>query len=159
MAKMVNEYFEGTMDRMRRDQESTSRKKLPRRVLLLITSRTYRAQPFVEAAKRLKIDVVKAVNMQEQLADYWSFPLGLNYDDSDSALASIREYAKKQPIGAILSVDDHGTLLAAQASDALGLPHNRPEAALAARDKHIMRQLLQDGQIQAPGSKRFQFFK
>ncbi len=156
---MVNEFFEGTMDRMRQDQESTSRKKLPRRVLLLITSRTYRAQPFVAAAKRLKIDVVKAVNMQEQLADYWNFPLGLNYDDSDSAIASISEYAENQPIGAILSVDDRGTLLAAKASDALSLPHNRPEAALAARDKHVMRRLLQDCQIQAPVSKRFQFFK
>lgn len=145
------------MDRMDQDEIRHSRKHLPRRVLLLITSRTYREQPFVKAADRLKIDVVKAINMHEHLADYWNYPLGLDYDDIDGAVDSIIEYAYIQPIGAILAVDDHGTLLAAKASDALGLPHSRPEAALAARDKHVMRQLLKDSQINSPNSKLLTF--
>ena len=46
---------------------------------------------------------------------------------------------KEHPLDAIIAVDDSATLLAAQAGAALGLAHNPPEAAEAARDKGIMR--------------------
>jgi biotin carboxylase len=48
-------------------------------------------------------------------------------------------------------------LIAALASQRLGLPHNSPEAAEAARDKHRMRQMLAAGNVQAPRSTRYYF--
>jgi biotin carboxylase len=62
--------------------------------------------------------------------------------------------AEKRPFQAILSVDDSGSLLAAHASNALHLPHNDPQAAIAARDKFVMRQKLQAGGIPCPQFQR-----
>jgi formate-dependent phosphoribosylglycinamide formyltransferase (GAR transformylase) len=47
-------------------------------------------------------------------------------------------------------VDDAGAVLAAQASQALGLPHNNVEAAEAARDKLKMRQMLAAAGVNSP---------
>lgn len=133
------------------------RDKLPRRVLLLLTSRSYRSRAFIEAANRLDIEVVKAIDMQERLADYWNYPLGLDYSNVEKAVASIRAFSEDHPLGAILSVDDSGTLLAAIANKSLGLPHNSPEAAKAARDKHRTRQLLEQYPVNTPGFKLHSF--
>ena len=92
------------------ENRAKKREALPRRVLLLLTSRSYRSIAFIEAAARLDIEVVKAVNMEEHLAEYWNFPLGLNYNDLKSATASIVNYAAEHPLGAVLAVDDSGTL-------------------------------------------------
>ncbi|HLF26015.1 MAG TPA: ATP-grasp domain-containing protein [Anaerolineae bacterium] len=114
----------------------------PRRVLLLLTPKTYRAPAFVEAAERLGIEVVKAIDMPGALAEFWHYRLGVDFADPEAATRAIVEFDQGQPVGAILAVDDSAALLAARASAALGLPHNSPEAAEAARNKHRMRTLL-----------------
>jgi biotin carboxylase len=73
----------------------------------------------------------------------------------DSATEKIMKAADKRPFQAILSVDDSGSLLAAHASNALHLPHNDPQAAIAARDKFVMRQKLQAGGVPCPQFQRF----
>jgi biotin carboxylase len=54
------------------------------------------------------------------------------------------------PLAAVIAVDDSGALVASQASAAIGLPHNRIEAAEAARDKHLMRQLFARADVPSP---------
>jgi biotin carboxylase len=61
------------------------------------------------------------------------------------------EFARRVPVAAIVGVDDSGTLLAARASLALGLPHNAPEAAERARDKHRMRCRFAAAGVPSPG--------
>jgi biotin carboxylase len=117
---------------------------------LLLTARTYRAYAFISAAKKLDIDVVQAIDMDPQLAEYWNYPLGLQYDDPDSCVEAITNFAESNPIGAILAVDDSGVRVAAQASQALGLPHNPPVAAEASRNKYHMRQLLGQAEVLSP---------
>ncbi len=129
----------------------------PKRVLLLLTPRTYRARAFIEAAEKLNIEVVKAIDMHKQLADYWNYRLGLDYSNPAESVQKIVQFAAEFPLGAIVSVDDSGSLIAALASQELGLPHNSPEAAEAARDKHRMRQLLAAANVQAPRSTRYHF--
>jgi biotin carboxylase len=119
-------------------------------ILLLLTPKTYRARPFIEAADRLGIEVVKAVDMPPKLAAFWNEPLGVDFNDPETATRVLVEFAAGQPLDAIIAVDDSGSLLAARASAALGLPHNSPEAAEAARDKHIMRLLLARGGVKVP---------
>jgi biotin carboxylase len=58
-------------------------------------------------------------------------------------------------LDAILAVDDSGGLLAAQASKALGLPHNDAAATEAAHNKYRMRQLLRHSDILSPQFQRF----
>jgi biotin carboxylase len=123
---------------------------MTKRILLLLTPQSYRAAPFVEAAERLQVEVAKAVDMPPELAALWNERLGVPFDRPDIAVRAIADFAAEQPLDAVVAVDDSGSLLAARASAALGLPHNSPEAAEAARDKFIMRTLLARGGVPIP---------
>lgn len=125
------------------------------RVLLLLSPLTYRAEAFLAAAERLDLEVVKGIDMPRTLAEYWQQPFGLDFSRPEEAARTIAEQAGRTPFDAILSVDDSASLLAATASAALGLPHNAPEAALAARDKAMMRERLRAGGVPVPGFRRF----
>jgi biotin carboxylase len=120
------------------------------RVMLLTTPHSYRAEAFAAAARRLEVDLVAAVDMPPELAELWHFPLGARFDDLEAATRAILNFATERPLDAVLAVDDSGSLLAAEASSALGLPHNAPGAAEAARDKYLMRTLMERGGVQVP---------
>lgn len=126
----------------------------PRRVLLLLTATTYRAQAFVDAAAGLGIEVVAATDMPRELAEFWDQPLGIDFGDPQGAAETIAAFAAAKPLDAILAVDDSGSLVAARASAALGLRHNGVEAAEAARDKFIMRTLLERAGVPSPPFRR-----
>ncbi len=126
-----------------------------KRVLLLMAPATYRAGAFLQAAEKLGLDVVVGIDLPEQLADYWHVPLGLNFAHIESSVEMIVEFAQKQPLAAILSVDDSATELAAHASLALGLAQNSPQASVAARDKFLMRTLMAEGGAPCPTFRRF----
>lgn len=119
-------------------------------LLLLTTATGYRADPFLEAAVRLGLEVIHGVDVGPQLPKRWNVPLPLDFRDPDAAVAQIVAFAQEQPVRAVLAVDDHGSLIAARAAEALGLPHNAPEAARAARDKWLMRQMLAGGGALSP---------
>src|SRR5579859_4602091 len=102
-----------------------------KRLLLLVTPGTYRAEAFMEAARALDVDVIRALDLPPQLADEWDVPLKTDFASIESATSAIVEYAREHPLDAIVAVDDSATLLAARAAAALGLPSNPPEAAEA----------------------------
>ncbi len=121
-----------------------------KRVLLLMSPATYRAGAFLQAAKKLNLAVVVGIDLPETLSEYWHVPLGLDFANPQASIDTIVEYAREYPISAILSVDDSASELAALACAALGLPGNSPEAAEAARDKLLMRQLMSAGGAPCP---------
>ena len=127
----------------------------PPRLMLLTTVRSYRLEAFRAAAERLGITVVSGLDLPPELADQWPGALPLSFAAPDEAATAIAAYAVEHPLTAILSVDDSGSLVAAAASRALGLPHNNPAAAVAARDKFVMRQLLREGGVATPWFERF----
>ena len=122
----------------------------PRRILLLITARTYRGEAFLQAAQRLGIEVVPVVDMADGLAQRWRYPLGVDFGQPQQAVARVVAYAREAPVDAVLAVDDSGTQLAAEIAAALGLPHNSPLAAAAAADKHRMRSLMAAAGVPCP---------
>lgn len=126
------------------------RQQFPRRVLLLMSPATYRAGAFLQAAQRLHLEVVVGIDLPETLTEYWHVPLGLDFTDPQTSLATIVAYAQEHPLAAILSVDDSASELAAHASSALHLPHNSFQAAEAARDKLVMRTLMSQGGVPCP---------
>lgn len=134
---------------------SEARKK---RVLLLLSAATYRAEAFLGAAEQLDLDVMKGVDVPDDLAKYWNVPLGLDFNDIEKSTQKIVQYARENPVDAILSVDDSATILAARAGNALGLPGNSSESALAARDKGVMREMLSTGGVRVPGFRRVRLF-
>src|SRR5918993_2765421 len=125
------------------------------RVVLLASPATYRAGAFRQAAARLDLEVIQATDTPQALAKRWGMPLAIDFTRPDATVATLAVYAAQHPVDAILALDDSATLLAARAAAALGLPHNDPDAALAARDKWVMREALRRGGIPVPEYRRY----
>ena len=125
------------------------------RVLLLTTAHTYRAEAFRAAAQKLGVEVVTAIDLPDELGQPLHAAVALDFRDPDRAVQRILTYARDNPLAAILSVDDSASLIAAQASAALNLPHNSPQATKAARDKFVMRTLLKQGGVRVPNFQLF----
>lgn len=126
------------------------------RALLLTTSHSYRNEAFQRAATRLGIDLVYGTDQRPlpgRTLPPDQFPLA--YDQPAAAAAAIESFARQRPVDAILAVDDSGVVLAAQASARLGLAHNDPQAAVAARDKFLMRSLMAAAGVPCPWFRRF----
>jgi biotin carboxylase len=126
-----------------------------KRILLLTTPQTYRSEAFMVAAERLNVEVVTATDMPLELTRLWDAELGIDFDDIEHATQLVVDYVKQHRVDAIIAVDDSGSLLAAKASQALGLPHNSYDAAVAARDKHRMRELLKAGGVRVPAFRLY----
>lgn len=121
------------------------------RLLLLMTTNTYRAGAFLEAAGRLGVPVVVGSDQPQILAT--ANPggiLAVNFMDPDEGARTIAKLSREYPIDAILAADDEGVILAAAASAALGLAQNSVEAVAAARNKHRMREMLAQAGIPCP---------
>jgi biotin carboxylase len=123
---------------------------LDKRIILLIGSLTYRADPFVQAAERLGLEIVKGLDMPRPLAKYWHATLPLDFRAPDRATRDLVSYARAHPVRAILAVDDAATVIAARACAELGISHNAPEASYAARNKYVMRQRLAAAGLPSP---------
>lgn len=126
-----------------------------KRILLLMSPATYRAGAFLNAARKLNLEVVVGIDLPETLTDYWHVPLGVDFANPEASVDTIVEFAREHPLAAILSVDDSATELAARANAALGLPCNSPKAAEAARDKLLMRTLMSAGGAPCPVFRPF----
>ena len=126
-----------------------------KRILLLMSPATYRAGAFLSAARHLNLEVVVGIDLPETLSEYWHVPLGLDFIDAEKSVRTIIDYAQEHPIHAILSVDDSASEVAALASAALGLSHNPPQAAEAARDKFLMRTRMSAGGAPCPIFRHF----
>ena len=121
------------------------------RLLLLLPRTTYRAESFLEAAVRLKLQVT--VGCEDQDHRYHGAghdQLRLNFRDAADCVRTAVRYAAEHPIQAILGVDDNTAILAAILSAALGLPHNSVESVSAARNKYRMRELLREHGVPVP---------
>lgn len=120
------------------------------RIMLLTTVRSYRLEAFRAAADRAGIQVIAGVDLPDELAGQWPDTLPLTFTDVEESTRRIVDYAASNPLSAVMAVDDSGSLIAAAAGHVLGLPHNEPAAAEAARDKAIMRRQLQAGGVAVP---------
>jgi biotin carboxylase len=128
------------------------------RVLLLIPSRTYRTHDFMEAASRLRIEVVVGSEHRSALAALMEGrQIRLDFQAVQPSTVRIVAFAQDHPLDAVVAVDDTGTLLAASASKALGLAHNPVDAVEAARDKARMRQRFQAAGLLTPNFRTVAF--
>ncbi len=119
------------------------------RVLLVLPSATYRARDFVAAAAALGVEL--------SIASEEPAPLGLedrfvtiDCSDPDASAAALADLAATTPIDAIVATDDSGVVVAAKASQLIGLPHNPPEAAAATTNKLEMRRALRNAEVPQP---------
>lgn len=122
------------------------------RVLLLMPTTSYKAQDFLDAAGRLGIEVVVGGDARSSLADGApGTTLALDFERTERGVAAIVEAHRRSPFAAVVGTDDESTVLAAQAGEALGLAHNPPQAARAARDKLESRRRFREAGMRCPG--------
>ncbi len=125
------------------------------RLLLLLPTRTYRTEAFVEAAGSLGVDLVCASERPSTLeALAPDGLLTLDFADPEAAAATVADWSRTRPIAAVVGVDDATTVAAAAIAERLGLPGNGVAAATAARDKYQMRQCLQAAGVPVPRFRR-----
>jgi biotin carboxylase len=128
----------------------------PQKVILLGSGRTYRLAAFLSAAEKLGVGVVTGDDVPLPLMSRAAaLDLPLDYRDLVRSTEAVVAFARRVPVAAIVGVDDSGTLLAARASQALGLVHNAPDAAAAARDKHLMRCHFAAAGVPSPRFRRW----
>ncbi|HEY2563016.1 MAG TPA: ATP-grasp domain-containing protein [Acidimicrobiales bacterium] len=121
------------------------------RILLLLPTATYRASDFIAAADRLGVDVVVGSEHRQALATAMGDrAVVVPLDDPTAAVRAIAALHDRTPLDAVLAVDDQGVVIAAMASEQLGLRHSPPDAVASTRDKAIMRQRLGAASIPQP---------
>jgi biotin carboxylase len=125
------------------------------RLLLLLPTRSYRIEAFVEAARGLGVELVCASekpNVFEAAAP--DHLLTLDFSDPESCADVVEDFARTRPLRAVVPVDDVTTIVAAAIAERLGLRANRVAAVTAARDKHEMRQCLAAAGVPVPRFRR-----
>lgn len=121
------------------------------RVLFLLPSGTYKAPDFIDAARRLGVEVVVASETEQTLADAMGDrALVVDLSDPARSAGAITALDGRRPLDAVIAVDDQGLLIAARAARELGLPANDPEAVARTRNKAAMRAALAGAEVFQP---------
>src|SRR5437879_3755244 len=121
------------------------------RLLLLLPTVTYRTVAFVEAARRLGVEVTVASERPSTFEQ--ANPTGLvtlDFADPARAAGQARAFAHTHLVHGVVAVDDDTAVVAAAVAEELGLRGNPVAAATAARDKHQQRQLLAAAGVAVP---------
>src|SRR5881628_2810252 len=121
------------------------------RLLLLLPTVTYRTVAFVEAARRLGVELTVASERPSTFER--ANPTGLitlDFADPTHAAGQARAFAREHLVHGVVAVDDDTAVVAAAIAEELGLRGNPVAAARAARDKHRQRQLLAAAGVAVP---------
>ncbi len=122
-----------------------------KRLLLLIPTTSYRVGDFLDAARRLDVDVTVGSNRRQVLEKYsQGRTVTLDFGNLERGTKQIVGFARRFPLRAIVATDEETTVLAAKAAEALGLPHNSPASVEAAANKFRFRTCLAEGGLPAP---------
>lgn len=117
--------------------------------VVILPSTTYRATDFVKAAESLGVDLIVASENPPPL-DMGDRYLQIDCSDPDGASEAIIALGDRMEIDGVVAADDAGVVVAALASEKLGLLGNGPEPAAATRDKGAQRNLLGIAEISQP---------
>src|SRR4029450_4065092 len=97
------------------------------RVLLLSTTTGYQLRSFNDAAERLGVELSFATDRCQELEDPWrDRAIPVRFHDEDRSLDAI---VRNGPFHGVLAVGDRPVILAARATERLGLPGNPHYAA------------------------------
>jgi len=120
-------------------------------LLLLLPTRTYRADAFVDAATRLDVNLTVASEYPSSLADQNpSGLLTLDFADPERAADQAAGFHRHYPIDAVFAVDDDTTIVAAHVARRIGLAYPGIQAVEEARDKARQRRRLAGAEVPIP---------
>src|SRR5215203_5596640 len=99
-------------------------------VMLVMSTASYRAEAFLDAAATVGLEVIRALDTPASLPSGVGNDVAVDFTDVDGSVQRMVSFAQKRgDVSAVLAIDDRGALIAAMASARLGLPHNDPDAA------------------------------
>lgn len=127
------------------------------RVLLISATTGYQTRMFGEAADRLGIEVVFATDRCDHLEDPWrdgAIPIRFHDEAAsvEAILDTLRPGGAGRLVDGVLALGDRPTVIAAEAASKLGVTWHPPEAARAARDKHLTRARFEAAGLLTPWS-------
>jgi biotin carboxylase len=122
----------------------------PERLLLLFPAQSYRVEAFVRAAERAGVELWLGTDRPAQFGGYGRPVITINLRTPDASAAGIALAAGKHPFAGIVATDEGSAVVAAMAAKLLGLPHAGADGAIAARNKRLMRALLDRGAVPGP---------
>ncbi len=125
------------------------------RLLLLLPTTTYRTEAFVEAARRLGVDLVCASERPSTLEALASDSLlTLDFTDPEGSARRVADWSRARPLDAVVGVDDLTTATAAAIAERLGLKTSRAAGGPAAPHKYELRQHLAAAGLPVPRYRR-----
>ena len=128
----------------------------PKRLLLLIPTTTYRTEDFVEAARRLDVDLAIASDRPNVMsAEFPDHLLTLPFSDPEAAVEEMRRFAARRPLDAVVPVDDLTAVVGAAICRDLGLRSSPVAAVSATRNKLRMREILARAGVPSPAFSSF----
>lgn len=125
-------------------------------LLLLVPTATYRAEAFLEAARRLNVFVTIGCERGGRWeGSEFTEVLLLDFQNLQSTQDRVQQLAQIHPIDGIIGVEDTTAVVGASLASLLGLPHHSPASVSAARNKLEMRTLLQKSGIRIPDFRAY----
>jgi biotin carboxylase len=127
-------------------------------LLLLVPTTSYRLDDFRAAARRLGVPLLVGTDLCHKVEELFlerEDHVSLDYRRPERAAEQIADLARARPIRGVVPASDPTAVIAALAAERLGLPHNPPEAARRAANKHAMRTALRDAGIPVPDFRLF----
>jgi len=122
-----------------------------KRVLLVLPNRSYRAAVFLEAARRLSLELVIASEEGSTLGHlHPEQELIIDFANPAAAAAAAAETASRNPFQAVVPADEAGVLVAAHIAQRLGLRSSSVRAVAATRNKSVLRERLQGSGVSQP---------
>jgi len=124
-------------------------RKAPSRLLLIVPPNSYRTVAYLEAARQHGVEVLVASEGKYSLVGEIAGGLHLNLSAPD-ALDRLLEASRDRPFNGVVATDDATVELGSRVAQALGLPHNAPQAARISHFKHLSRQTLAAAGVPVP---------
>ena len=120
-----------------------------------MSTETYRATDFMEAARKLGLELVVGLDRPDPLAEIGGGTLSMDFSALDGAVDEIGRLHAGRHLLAIHSVDDSALVLAARANARLGLPANSEESVVSGGNKAVFREIMQAAGLRSPWFRRY----
>ncbi len=126
-----------------------------KRLLLLLKTESYKARDFLEAARKVGVELVIASDQPSILAELGSGnSIEVDFFSVESSAEKIEELHRRKPMDGVVAAEEEGTVLAARAGALLGLPGNPAESAVSAHNKAVAREIMAAAGLPVPWFRR-----
>lgn len=124
--------------------------------MILSSTTGYQTRAFAEAGREMGLEVAFGSDRCHVLENPWKDgALPLRFENPEGSAHQIADYARANPLKAIVALGDRTAPSAARACRLLRLPYHSPQAADLCRDKYLSRERLRAAGLNIPRFARF----